>query len=439
MSSSLSPTQKSGILMLLILLELAMLSFWRSGRMLGNAAPFVFFFLSLLIGIFPLYSLRNSKDEKQGDIPGKVAGNKQGSLIYYGLFFLGILIGIPLFIQVLSQYPADISQSDVIPQIEVMVRRFFHEGTSPYQTIHEFGYPLFSPYMPLQWGPFILPDLLGMDYRWLGYVALVGASLFTVSRVNKPLTNKWTKWGIAILPGLMIWAILYQTDMVVGQSVAPLITAYYLLLAVSLFRGNILIQAIALSLCLLSKYYIALWVPLYLWVLFQTHPRKSVFTSMGIIGGAVLICYIVPFLSQDWTIFSRGMAYHLQHTLGNWSDLSIRTGSGKPVILAQGVGLATYFFQYWPGEISDKLNALQLTQILTVLATLLGSLWFLHKRRYADYPLVLLASLKLYLVCYLHFNPMPFIYYFLPLIFVSVAIWGAVSIRLYSKTVSPNH
>ncbi len=425
--------------MLLILLELAMLSFWRSGRMLGNAAPFVFFLLSLLIGIFPLYSLRNSKDEKQGNIPAKIAGHKHGSLIYYGLFFLGILISIPLFIQVLSQYPADISQSDVIPQIEVMVRRFFYEGTSPYQTIHEFGYPLFSPYMPLQWGPFIVPELLGIDYRWLGYGVLVGISLFAVYLFRNTSAPNWTQWVLALLPGLIIWAILHQTDMVIGQSVAPLITAYYLLLAVSLFRENIMLQALAISLCLLSKYYIALWVPLYLWVLFQTHPRKKGFTSMGIIGGAVLICYILPFLSQDWTIFSRGMAYHLQHTLGNWSDLSIRTGSGKPLILAQGVGLATYFFQYWPGEISGKLNALQLTQILTVLATLLGSLWFLHKRRYADSPLVLLASLKLYLVCYLHFNPMPFIYYFLPLIFVSVTIWGAVSIRLYGKTASPNH
>lgn len=425
--------------MLLILLELAMLSFWRSGRMLGNTAPLIFFLTSLLIGLVPLYWITKNELNPTSDSPTKTHGSKENPFLYYGLFVLGIVIGIPLFIQVLSQYPADISQSDVIPQIEIMVRRFFYEGTSPYQTIHEFGYPLFSPYMPLQWGPFILPDLLEIDYRWLGYVMLVGVSLFTVYFFQKSLPVKWTQWVLALLPGLIIWAILYQTDMVIGQSVAPLITAYYLLLAVSLFRGNVILQAIAISLCLLSKYYIALWVPLYLWVLFQTHPRKRVLTSMGIMAAAILLCYILPFLSQDWTIFSRGMAYHLQHTLGNWSDLSIRTGSGKPLILAQGVGLATYFFQYWPGEISDKLNALQTTQIIAVLTSLTGSLWFLHKRRYADYPLILLVSLKLYLVCYLHFNPMPFIYYFLPLVFISVAIWGTVNTLFYSKTVSPNH
>ncbi len=65
----------------------------------------------------------------------------------------------------MPQYtPIDPAQSDVIPSIQVFVRRWL-AGEVVYAPITDFDYLLYPTYLPLTWLPFVPAEILSFDYR----------------------------------------------------------------------------------------------------------------------------------------------------------------------------------------------------------------------------------------------------------------------------------
>ncbi|MEM6764293.1 MAG: hypothetical protein AAF655_05200 [Bacteroidota bacterium] len=404
MRNYLSNLIKLGYLLLFIL-ELGLISFWRKHEWVGEHNPIYLCLISLVIGVLPFLHLTKSD---------KICIREP---FYFPLILMaltGILmcLRIPELMIIFEKYPIEVAQSDIIPQIEVMLRRFFVEGVTPYQPITEFGYEMFSPYMPLHWGPFIITDSLGVDHRWLPFGLYTLVSLMFAYRISHLSLPVIWKVICASLPALLYGNMMFYMDTIFGHTVEPMIMAYYMLLCLSLSSQSVYMRALGLLLCLLSRYSLVFWVPLWLGVIWKREGLKPALWVAGLAGVGVLLLYVIPFLLPNPSIISQGLAHHQLVTNTAWTFEGWYHESGKPLILTWGTGLGVYFFDLWPGEVVARLAAIQRTQlILSIAVVALMGLVFLKKKLRMSHTLFLMLSLKIYLSVFYYLNALPFVYY----------------------------
>ena len=387
------------------------------------------FVLALLMGILPLL-VRFSAN----DLPVRLPQKRPWKIwVLLGLGLGAVLLNIPGLGAIIKEMPPTMQFSDIMPQIDVMVRRFFWEGTTPYATITELGYPLFSPYMPLHWGPFVIPRAMEFDFRWmaLGVYAL-GALYFSWMTARKPIEFVY-QIVLVLLPGWMLWKFIQHEPNVFGHTVELLIAAYYLIMALTVMSQSPYIKALGLILCLLSRYTLALWIPLYVLVIFFTESRKQAILISALSVGAVLLLYIFPFIWEDPSIFTRGLEHHSNVVQKAWTNTEWYTPEGRPGVLSHQVGLGQYFFDYWPGPAENRLAAMTLWQLLfSVGSTVVLGLLYRRIRKRIKNPLFLLLSLHLYLTFFSHLYGLPFVYYMMIPVTVSmVVVLGVCNLEEY--------
>lgn len=407
--------------------EIGLLTFMRKPPLMGDFHEGFLFLLSLFIGVFPFFL----RDPLSLGLHGRKAFVPAWSHWVVPLLGMaGLAAVIPDLQGAFSKYPIEVAQSDIIPQIEVMVRRFFWEGTSPYQTITEFGYPLFSPYMPLHWGPFGLSYAWEIDHRWVafGIFVLVSAGYFW--QLHKQTFPVWMKGLMALLPAFFVWELLLHESHVFGHTVEILITAYYFLMALALLTRNPYLIGLALITCLLSRYSIAFFVPLLLWVVWVSYGRKPAFIIMGVSGLGVLALYVLPFLAQDPTLLSQGLSHHAGVSERAWTFEGWYTPEGRPGVLSWNVGLGRYFFDFWPGPPERRLAAIAASQLIfsIVAAALMGFFYKRVSQRMAP-ELFLVLAFKIYLTVFYHLYALPFIYMMMVPTVVSFVVLLAVFSR----------
>lgn len=134
-------------------------------------------------------------------------------------------------------------------------------------------------YLPATWFPFVLPEWLGFDYRWLAWAALLGlgAGGYLLVLLLGPRRCAWPATLLpAAVPFLSIFSLLRTEESLVGQTVEGLIIGYYALLVAGILRRWGGPEALGLVLGLLSRYALVFWVPLYLGlVYFQDSRRRA--------------------------------------------------------------------------------------------------------------------------------------------------------------------
>ncbi len=402
--------------LLLFVLELGLISFWRTPSWKGMMNPIWLLLISLCICILPFIHISGKKITK-GPSPIYATAGLMGLCA----LLLGFLI--PGLQAIYLKYPIEVAQSDIIPQIDVMLRRFFVEGVTPYQKITEFGYEMFSPYMPLHWGPFIITETLGVDHRWLPFSLYALVSLWLAFRISRLDIHLGWKVVCVSLPALLYWNMMTHMDTIFGHTIEPLIMAYYMFLCLSLSSKSVVIRALGLMFCLLSRYSVVFWVPLWLWVIWKKEGLKPAIWVAGLAGMGVLFLYVIPFLLPDPSIISQGLAHHQLVTNTAWTFEGWYHGSGKPLILTWGTGLGIYFFDYWPGEVLDRLSAIQRTQlIVSILSVIAMALVFTKGKWRMTTPLFLMLSLKLYLSIFYYLNALPFVYYIMVPVSLSMVL-----------------
>ncbi|MEL6924642.1 MAG: hypothetical protein AAFO94_11410 [Bacteroidota bacterium] len=304
-----------------------------------------------------------------------------------------------------------------------MVRRF-GESQFPYQLItpEEWvaDFALYPTYLPMTWAPFLVAGAIGLDYRWWALLLLLLSLLFFVGTFVK-----YTGWRtlLIVLAAYLILDQFYVHERPdFSMTVETLIVAYYLLLAGSLINGSPLLLSVALLCCLLSRYSVVLWVPLHLLVLWLEQPkqigcfqRRSLTTLVSVLLGGFLLLYF-PFLLQDFSIFQKGLAYHQEATLNIWQQKA-----ETPDILLKGIGFGAVIYEYWPGDVANRLQVYQYLHLTFCAFTITGlAIWYYRYRESVNQRLFLLASLKIYLVVFYHFIHLPFHYLFLVPVFINV-------------------
>ena len=326
---------------------------------------------------------------------------------------------------VILSNPVGMSMSDVIPIVQNYVGRF-RSGEVVYRYITNLPYPLFPNHLPWQWLPYVLPDAWGLDYRWwgLGLLLLVGFGAWQVALARRAIG--WLEFLLkALLPAFVLVSLIENDPFLFAHVLEPTIIAYYCLLAASVLSRSVLVQAAALVLCLLSRYSVVLWVPLYFFLLWRGAGRRHALQVGALVAAGVLGCYVVPFLSKDWTIFTHALSEYRIATVGEWSHNL--NAEGRPNHVFNGMGMAAWFYTYAPGDISQKINWLQRADVLLCAGTVLGfgAIYWRWRRR-IDYRYLALVALQAYLTVFYLFIQIPYAYLVSLTLFMSAFVVLAV-------------
>ena len=387
-------------------------------------SPILYFSTSLLLTFSAWYALRGQPYAWAK--PLNTIGSGSGwSWVLVAAVLLAAFY--PRLQEILHQYPVDIKASDVLPVIEVYVRRF-QNGEKVYALITEFDYDLSAGYLPLMWMPFLAPDALNIDYRWVGFWVFAIGILVYAHRLGTLRTPFYEKAFQMSLPILILLPLLGSDTHIIGLSIESLVIGYYFVLAAGIFSKSPGLRAAGLVMCLLSRFAFVFWVPFYLWLIYRHESKGAALRVAGLTILGLLGIYVVPFLSSDWTMFSQGQSYYTASALAEWQyNLN---SQGNPAQLFTGLGLAIFFFKYGTGELIDRVNLLRAVHAVASILSVGGvALWYWLRRSSlsVDYRYVALLSLKLNLTIFYAFIQVPYDNLLLLVPFLSV--WILLGLR----------
>ncbi|HRV87327.1 MAG TPA: hypothetical protein P5275_20820 [Saprospiraceae bacterium] len=337
--------------------------------------------------------------------------------------FVVVLLALPVIQAAWHKFPVDYSdpsQSDIIPQIYVLLDRFWH-GINPYLVINEWGYDLSPTYLPFTWLPFSVPYALGLDFRMYAF------GLFLIGVVVS--IKYWQPGWIGIFVGcayLFLWLrmVAIFDDIVYGVTVEWMIAGCYLLFLASWRSRSVWFQALTLSACLLSRYALIFWLPMFALYLWNLRSRKHVLKGMAIVAGTVLVLYVLPFWLRDPGSFTRGLAHHQRAALAEWHGQPWQDDMNKPYTLYKGVGLANRFFESSETPVENRLKRLQRTQIALLMGWVaLSMLLYWRTVRKMIHPTYFVwGSFKIYLALFYHLLQLPYTYLFVVLVAINIPI-----------------
>jgi hypothetical protein len=313
--------------------------------------------------------------------------------------------------------------SDIIPQIKFLVKRYLH-GEQPYYTIKFNNYELYPTYLPFQWAPYLLAEWLQTDYRWIPSFAFWFVSLYffikntLIERGNKNLILQLI---IPIWP-LIVWGLFIKNDNdLVIYSVEALIAAFYLFVSESIFQKYIFQLAIGIAICLFSRYSLIFWAPLCISSYFIKGEKKKALIVIFTLALFFIIFYWFPFLRKDPLIFLKGYAYHTNAAYYEWQgDIEHHAGA---VYLFNGLGFTAWAMKLIPGSLYHILNTYRFIHILLCVLIIITLLFYLIRmRRTINLQVFLLFSFKIYLSVFYAFIQIPYKYLYIVPVIVSASL-----------------
>jgi hypothetical protein len=344
---------------------------------------------------------------------------------YWPLFFW--LLAIPLLGALANYYylvdPISVNNSDIIPLVQVMGRRFM-SGATVYEPVNDFGYLMHPNYMPAHWMPYVLAPLAHIDPRWIAF-SIWSAAILAVVNYSRNGSREWQS-GVVILLCLFLFLLIttYQQG-ILTLTVELMVAGYYMLLILGIAGKNPWLNGLAISLCLLSRYSLVLWLPLWLMVEFMHNGWRESLKPVGTVALCVLLIYVIPFLWGNWHSIIDAYGYYSVSAVGEWLHYD---ASGRPAHLYAGNGFAWWFYEHFSNySVPDRVKSLQKAHLLfsfLTIAALAAFYLLFRKKTYAK--AFLLGSFKIYLGVFLAFIQVPYTYLMITEAFVSIAIFAVL-------------
>lgn len=408
--------QKSIITLILFLLQIL---FLLNGQHIAGTAlnPFIILFISLLLPIYYLWVFLNR---------GKTTENikhsgKFGTIIGFALGCITILLAFVAIRRLFWDFPDPRHSSDVILSVEVLYDRFT-AGIYPYQPLEQYEWHPFPPYLPLYWLPVSISRFMQIDVRWTGVFFLVlaaGAYGIFCWRSYASILHKMLALFLPLvgLTGYLIWG---RFDLAV--SFEFIIAAYYLILAAGLATKSLPMVALGLICCLLSRFTMIFWLPVFVILIWFNVPKKNVLLAAGVVLAAILFIYIIPFHLKDPSAFGQAMAYYKKSAVGEWQGYGDDHTSWT---FMAGVHFAPYFKQMFHGTIEERVTSTQTFQAILMLVLIAAGLLLYRKwRRKINFYDFSLAMLYIIMLFYFMTAPLVFKYYYLTFLMVSATLCG---------------
>lgn len=386
------------------------------------------FLISFISGISFIYLANQEKVTKN---PNHVRNTISK---YIGIIIVLIGIGLLFYLTYsrVLHFPIDPKISDIIPAIQQQATRFV-TGSTVYKPIQFNGYSYPLGYLPGVWLPFSIAELGNFDYRFipsiLFTVVLCGLLIF----YRKDHAIHW----IAISCLLFVLLFLKNNSGILQMTVELEIATYYLLFIYSLKTKNPYLQGAALGLCLLSRYTIALWVPLLLYTWIVDKQKKQLIRFIIVLAITIMAVYILPFFISNPKLIIDGFLSYRDAGLGEWqhfqSDLQM------PFHLSQGIGFACFFYSIKSLTLIAKIKLMQYVLLSIISLSILVFAWYYYKKnKTINTPYYfLLGSIKIYFTLFFCFIHVPYLYlYTTVIVFNGLLVGEIISYLLCQKRLS---
>jgi hypothetical protein len=400
------------------LLELGVFTFFRDEHRYYSL-PFIWFFGGLItsIGIY----LQSKKATIHVSEPTK-------SSLYEGVLFLPLVL---LFTYALSKlviaHPLDPNNSDVIPTIKIMAQRILR-FEYPYAMV-DYGWSFVPTYLPMKFLPFTIAELLKIDYRIFAFIIFVITTFMIAIKFggNKSFTEKIITLA---LPIVSLMLILKFNDPIFIHSVELLDAAYIAILVYGIFSNNMLIIVFGIVSCLLSRYGIVVWLPIYALLYLLREDKKATIKIIlwSVVGVTAL--YVVPFMWKDPLMFLKSVKTYDKMAIPQWDIVADWYAHiGKPYTLAQGFSFAIHFRDWMDGDTATKIFWMKVCQFTLVVLSLVFCIWwYLRSKSKIDNRLYTLFTLKVFMTLFYGFLYVPYSYLFLLPLTVSIISIAVMSI-----------
>jgi hypothetical protein len=379
-------------------------------------------FLTIL-GAYPQLVFGKSTSGNTVKSPIKLSKNYLFAL--YGLaivlaFYTGLYLNATF-----KEFPVSIRYSDVIPTIQILVERFM-KGQWIYAPIQFPTWVVHNAYLPMQYVPFLIPEILHFDYRVFAYLTFVFVVLAWIRHGYHHYNSILELVIKTCLVFLSIFFLNLYDNSTFAFSLEMIDVTFYVFLALSFFSKDWKIRGVAILFCLLSRYAFIIWLPFYAVSYWLENGKKEALKVIGLVISGVILLYVLPFLTKQPTLFFDGLKYYDITAIGQWTDLPDWSKiKGKPNILTQGLSTSIYFYDNLKGDPTHKLYIAKYFHLfICILGTILISFLYrlLRKKKDFNYNGYSLLSLKFYFILFYGFFYVPFSYlYLLPFLF-SVAI-----------------
>jgi hypothetical protein len=409
------PARQWAVPLLLLLAEAVQFTFYRN--QLGDyASPIVLYLTSVALCFATGRAVRHQA------WPPQLAAAGSGRQQWWPAA-LALAVGLALCFPALKKaiqgtLPQD--HSDIIPAITVYCQRLLAGEVVHRPLTEDIGYFLEPGYLPATWFPFVVPEFFRFDYRWMSSsVLLLGllAYLVVVVRLRRPAA---VTFGLGVLPLLFTYAlvrpdvhifnytVLHTDAQIFTITLEPLIAGYYLLLMAAVLLPSRPLVVIMLILCLLSRFSLLFWVPLYLGLLYTQESRRLAWATAGLVLAGIVALYVVPVLSHDWGLFMRVQEVYTQTALGEWNHLY----NGQPMHLYNGLGLTNLIFHYGPADVLERLKLAKQVHLAAIISVVVATaLYYWRQRRpRTNYRVFAIIVLKLYLATFYALLQVPYSY-----------------------------
>lgn len=226
-----------------------------------QTASILYFISGIFIAVLPLIKIN--------PIPSK---GEDARILrhFYFIFYVTFLILLTPYAyewasKIFERFALNYKVADMLPILQIMCQRFLN-GDSIYELVHfwEGTEPI---YLPAMWLPYVPCTYMGIDIRWTSMLAILIGITFIVF-IGKNGKFNFKNLLISLPLYLLIDGILHTKSVLVYLSEEPIVILYYLFLAFSLAKNRPFLIAIALSLCLMSRFALAFWFLMYLVYLF---------------------------------------------------------------------------------------------------------------------------------------------------------------------------
>lgn len=374
------------------------------GRLFYYSSSLLFFFAGISICIVPL-------------IPVGAGGESMNIRKWLSPYvpvlsalFLLFLIGYSLMILVPLYKSVGLQWADMLPTIKLACERFM-SGKKVYGPAPEISDGSIIPYLPMMWIPFLPSLMIGFDLRWITFVfQFTGLAIAFIPIFNHKKSIPFIPIAIAGL-GLFLLTnfFLIKNTTYWSMTEEGVVCGFYLFLSFALLRGNFVLIGLAIAGCVLSRYSLILWVPVYLVYVYFSCRRSDFWKLFLSLSVAMMVLFILPFFIKDPMYFINIPATYNRYTFIFWEKFGLN---------AHRYYLVGFFKFFTADQIQTMLYLQVATSLCAPVVFLMVVRWI--KRKYkVNERYVAWGSLKISLVFFYSFVQGPFAYIYVPLTLIS--------------------
>ena len=419
-------------LYLAFVLELLFL-FYKKGEFGFVISPLILILSGLFMAVWPCIMLRKEPHQFYSENGIKRQLSAKDTTIVFSIL-LGIAIIMGFWVNALmEQYPINIKHSDIIPFIEQVYLKRVDLAEPIYAEVDGYGYGKGHPgYMPFHWMFFVISYFLHIDHRWIPFVFFMLATGIYTYVLGFNFAHVKQVLFLMCLPLFVLFTIYFENSSDAMHTIEILILAYYLVLGVSFFSRNIWAQAFALTLPTLSRYALVFWLPVHFLNMLPKQSKR--FFQLGFAFVGVILLVLLPFLIQVPDMFEGFNSAYGKAALGEWDGQDWQKAGDKPFQLFRGLGLASWYYEFYPGSLLEKIEAIQ-KHLLYVSAAAIVFLLLAYRWVQSLVPanLYSLLALKFSLTLFYAFMIIPYNYLNWVPMMLSVVILSRLNTHFWVK------